>query len=67
MYEYSSETGGIFECLDLDFFLSPWKFVQRGNGIRTVGATEFATGWGSLVANGLCRGFRGLVLKLRSA
>ena len=25
-------------------FLSPWKFVQRGNGIRTVGATEFATG-----------------------
>lgn len=25
-------------------FLSPWKFVQRGNGIRTVAATEFATG-----------------------
>ena len=49
------------------FFLSPWKFVQRGNGIRTVGATEFATRRGSLVANGLCRGFRELVLKLRSA
>ena len=24
--------------------LSPWKFVQRGNGIRTVAATEVATG-----------------------
>lgn len=48
-------------------FLSPWKFVQRGNGIRTVGATEFATGGCSLVASGLCRGCRELILKLRSA
>ena len=29
--------------LGFGLFLSPWKFVQRGNGIRTVGATEFAT------------------------
>ena len=42
-------------------FLSPWKFVQRGNGIRTVGATEFATWGGSLVTRGLCRGCMELI------
>ena len=62
LFEHSSERGGRVGCLKM--FLSSRTFVQRGNGIRTVVASEFAI---RAVATRLCGSCREVALKLCSA